>query len=177
MNKSHTPLLAIALSLLSLTASAADGYKNLKFGSSAATIRQQANCSLRGPETIMGQTVYICPDFSFADKKTQAIFSFNNDKFNRMAISITMADLPSVIEGLKSKYGMTAPLSANDVDTFMNKPNTRVTARFDKNTITLVFDNGIDSQKNIYLVYNAENSVSAGPTAAPASRGITKDDL
>ncbi|GAB7260498.1 hypothetical protein [Dickeya ananatis] len=72
---------------------------------------------------------------------------------------------------------MTAPLSANDVDTFMNKPNTRVTARFDKNTITLVFDNGIDSQKNIYLVYNAENSVSAGPTAAPASRGITKDDL
>ncbi|QYM96295.1 hypothetical protein FGI04_10145 [Dickeya ananatis] len=177
MNKSHTPLLAIALSLLSLTASAADGYKNLKFGSSAATIRQQANCSLRGPETIMGQTVYICPDFSFADKKTQAIFSFNNDKFNRMAISITMADLPSVIEGLKSKYGMTAPLSANDVDTFMNKPNTRVTARFDKNTITLVFDNGIDSQKNIYLVYNAENSVSAGPTAALASRGITKDDL
>ncbi|GAB7260497.1 hypothetical protein DaDZ19_21640 [Dickeya ananatis] len=103
MNKSHTPLLAIALSLLSLTASAADGYKNLKFGSSAATIRQQANCSLRGPETIMGQTVYICPDFSFADKKTQAIFSFNNDKFNRMAISITMADLPSVIEGLKKQ--------------------------------------------------------------------------
>ncbi|MCO7255240.1 hypothetical protein KSI86_13840 [Dickeya oryzae] len=177
MNKPYTPLLAIALSLLSLTASAADGYKNLKFGSSAATIRQQANCSLRGPETIMGQTVYICPDFSFADKKTQAIFSFNNDKFNRMAISITMADLPSVIEGLKSKYGMTAPLSANDVDTFMNKPNTRVTARFDKNNITLVFDNGIDSQKNIYLVYNAENSISAGPTAAPASRGITKDDL
>ncbi|GAB7214069.1 hypothetical protein [Dickeya oryzae] len=103
MNKPHTPLLAIALSLLSLTASAADGYKNLKFGSSAATIRQQANCSLRGPETIMGQTVYICPDFSFADKKTQAIFSFNNDKFNRMAISITMADLPSVIEGLKKQ--------------------------------------------------------------------------
>ncbi|MBP2844983.1 hypothetical protein J8655_05750 [Dickeya oryzae] len=177
MNKPHTPLLAIALSLLSLTASAADGYKNLKFGSSAATIRQQANCSLRGPETIMGQTVYICPDFSFADKKTQAIFSFNNDKFNRMAISITMADLPGVIEGLKSKYGMTAPLSASDVDTFMNKPNTRVTARFDKNNITLMFDNSIDNQKSIYLVYNAENSVSAGPTAAPASRGITKDDL
>ncbi|MBT1427773.1 hypothetical protein F6X50_02030 [Dickeya dianthicola] len=177
MNKPQTPLLALALSLLSLAASAADGYKNLKFGASAAAIRQQANCSLRGPEMIMGQTVYICPDFGFADKKTQAIFSFNSDKFNRLAISIALADVPSVVEGLKNKYGMTTPLSANDVDTFMNKPNTRVTARFDKNNITLVFDNSIDNQKSIYLVYNAENSVSAGPTAAPANRGITKDDL
>ncbi|MCI4002147.1 hypothetical protein MRO73_06150 [Dickeya dianthicola] len=177
MNKPQTPLLALALSLLSLAASAADGYKNLKFGASAAAIRQQANCSLRGPEMIMGQTVYICPDFGFADKKTQAIFSFNSDKFNRLAISIALADVPSVVEGLKNKYGMTTPLSANDVDTFMNKPNTRVTARFDKNNITLVFDNSTDNQKSIYLVYNAENSVSAGPTAAPANRGITKDDL
>ncbi|OOC13742.1 hypothetical protein BM451_09720 [Dickeya dadantii] len=177
MNRPYPPLLALTLSLLSLTASAADGYKNLKFGTSAATIRQQANCSLRGPEMIMGQTVYTCPDFGFADKKTQAIFSFSSDKFNRLAISIALADVPSVVEGLKSKYGMTTPLSASDVDTFMNKPNSRVTARFDKNNITLVFDNGIDNQKNIYLVYNAENSVSAGPTAAPVTRGITKDDL
>lgn len=177
MNRRQTPCIAFGLALLSLTASAADGYKTLKFGTSAAAIRQQANCSLRGPETILGQTVYICPDFSFADKKTQAIFSFNNDKFTRLAISLTMTDVPAVVEGLKSKYGMTTALSAEDVDTFMNKPNTRVIAKFDKDTITMVFDNSIDSQKSIYLVYNASNSVTAGPAATATSKGITKDDL
>ncbi|SLM62674.1 MULTISPECIES: hypothetical protein [Dickeya] len=177
MNRRQTPCIAFGLALLSLTASAADGYKNLKFGAPAATIRQQADCALRGPEVILGQTVYICPDFRFADKKTQAIFSFNNDKFTRLAISLTMPDVPAVVEGLKNKYGMTAALSASDIDTFMNKPNSRVIAKFDKDTITMVFDNSIDNQKSIYLVYNADNRLMTGPAATPTAKGITKDDL
>ncbi|WP_315707772.1 hypothetical protein [Brenneria uluponensis] len=164
MHRLQKNLLAIALPLLSLTASATDGYKNMKFGSSFNTIKQQADCSMTGPDTIDGMKVYSCKNFEFYDKKTLAMFGFNNDKFVRLAITITLDEVPSVVEGLKSKYGMTSPLTDADINTFMNTPNSRVVAKFDKNHITLVFDNDADNQKNIYLVYTAENYSATGAT-------------
>ncbi|ACS86159.1 hypothetical protein [Musicola paradisiaca] len=176
MNRLQKPLLALTLSLLSLTAVAADGYKDMKFGSSYSTIKQQADCSLSGPETVDGMSVYSCKNFVFGSKKTLAMFGFNNDKFVRLAISVTMDDLPSVVEGLKSKYGMTTPLSSADINTFMNTPNSRVVARFDKNHITLVFDNDANGQKTIFLVYTADNYSSAG-TGSSSSSSVSKNDL
>ncbi|GJL33479.1 hypothetical protein PUATCC27989T_03183 [Phytobacter ursingii] len=160
------PLL-LGMAVFSASACAADGYQDMKFGTSTATVLTQANCTMEEPEEAPVGKMYSCEDFTFASNKTEATLFFVNDKFIRIAIAIPDEEVAKTLETLKQKYGVAAHSSQKEMQDVDLYPNKTAFINFDNNHISLLKTSNEDAQSSATLIYSAENIEEIPSHAAP----------
>ncbi len=160
------PLL-LGMAVFSASACAADGYQDMKFGTSTATVLTQANCAMEEPEEAPVGKMYSCEDFTFASNKTEATLFFVNDKFIRIAIAIPDEEVAKTLETLKQKYGVAAHSSQKEMQDVDLYPNKTAFINFDNNHISLLKTSNEDAQSSATLIYSAENIEEIPSHAAP----------
>lgn len=160
------PLL-LGMAVFSASACAADGYQDMKFGTSTATVLTQANCTMEEPEEAPVGKMYSCEDFTFASNKTEATLFFVNDKFIRIAIAIPDEEVAKTLETLKQKYGVAAHSSQKEMQDVDLYPNKTAFINFDNNHISLLKTSNEDAQSSATLIYSAENIEESPSHAAP----------
>ncbi|MBN3174846.1 hypothetical protein H4F69_14960 [Pectobacterium brasiliense] len=146
--KLKTITLGIILSVMSSTAFAADGYKNVKFGSSVETVLASKLCSLQKYKSdTHGMDSYACQDFVFSGQPTLAMAIFLNGKFQRFAISLNTSATP-VLEGLTKKYG---PASSSSTAEEMDRAavtGDSIFVRFDNDTVFVQGNKNLSTGKD-----------------------------
>ena len=90
-----------------------DGYKEAKFGMSFAEISRKNMCTwtrIDNPARL-GVESYICADFNFGGKITQAYIELIDDYLIKLTIQPNIQNTEAIINGLTEKYG--EPSAAN----------------------------------------------------------------
>jgi len=159
--------LLVGMAVFSASACAADGYQDMKFGTSTATVLTQANCTMEEPEEAPVGKMYSCEDFTFASNKTEATLFFVNDKFIRIAIAIPDEEVAKTLETLKQKYGVAAHSSQKEMQDVDLYPNKTAFINFDNNHISLLKTSNEYAQSSATLIYSAENIEEIPSHAAP----------
>lgn len=157
MRFKNTMSLLLGMATFSTAACATDGYRDMKFGASTATVLAQANCTTEEPEEAPVGKMYSCEDFTFASNKTEATLFFVNDKFIRIDITIPDEDVAKTLETLKQKYGVAAHSSQKEIQDVDLYPNKTAFINFDNNHISLLMTSNEDAQSSATLIYSAEN--------------------
>lgn len=165
--------LVLAMAAFSTSAFATDGYRDMKFGTSTATVIAQANCTMEEPEEAPIGKMYSCEDFAFAGKKTEATLFFVNDKFIRIAIAIPDEDVVKTLETLKKKYGVAAHSTQKEMQDVDLYPNKTAFINFDNNHISMLMTSDEDAESSAALIYSAENIMEIQKSRS----SVTGDDL
>lgn len=173
MELKKTYALAVLLTTLSTSVIAAEGYRDMKFGSSMSKVLAQANCTLGEPEEAPIGKMYTCEDFSFAGKQTEAGFFFANDKFIRIAIVLPNEDVVKTIETLKKKYGLASHSTQKEMESIDTSPNKTAYINFDNNHISLIMASDEEGDSSATLVYDAEDMMAMQKSRS----SVSSDDL
>ncbi|MCX7134381.1 hypothetical protein [Aeromonas sp.] len=146
-------LTAVIISLMSLDASAVDGYKDLKFGTSKVEIQKRKICSFSASPDATDSTLS-CTDFNFGGKKRMAFAYFLDGKFQRFAIAIDIAEVVGIANGLKDKYGPASSMSTKEeFSTVDTSPGSEASIKFDNDTIIIKMTNDESYGKFGMLIY------------------------
>ncbi|NBK99816.1 MAG: hypothetical protein EOM50_17760 [Erysipelotrichia bacterium] len=141
----------------SITASAVDGYKNLKFGSSVKEVQNSKICSF-APLTDYGNGVKAleCTNFKFGNDNVEAAALFINDKFLRFVIVADLDYTEAIAKQLKSKYGTPSSMSPqSDLDSVDRYPNRTAFIAFDNNTIYMKVDSDNNNNESLLIIYTS----------------------
>jgi hypothetical protein len=171
--------------LLIGTASAVDGYKELRFGMTQKQIRDLCPVPLaelpdEGPGSGFTTMLY-SEQFPFNGSAHLATFGFSGDSFKMFQVHLKAAEFDAVLRGLKEKYGepdfgpdFSEELFRKAVHRILAaslKPGATVVGTFDEKTIKLVArQDGVTGNPQLILTYVAK-VVGAG------SGAVKKDDL
>lgn len=104
-------LILLVLSFFSLKALAAEGYKDLKFGSSIDEVRQSKLCLSVWEE--LSNHVWRCNQFKFAEQPIKAIIRFADQKLELINLVLAAHERDRVSQGLRQKYGEPTQISGN----------------------------------------------------------------
>ncbi|WGE46200.1 hypothetical protein [Actinobacillus equuli] len=104
--------LILLISLFSLNVSAAEGYKDLKFGSSIDEVRKSKLC-LSVWEELEADNVWRCNQFKFAEQPIKAIIRFADQKLELINLVLAAHERDRVSQGLRQKYGEPTHISGN----------------------------------------------------------------
>lgn len=151
--------LLLAIMALSTSAVAADGYREMKFGSPTATVLAQANCTMEEPEEAPVGIMYSCEDFVFSGKKTEATLFFVNEKFTRITIALPDDEVAKTIDALKKQYAIAAQSTPKEMQDVEHTPNKSAFIHFDNNHISLLKTSDEEVQVSTTLTYAADNIV------------------
>lgn len=165
--------LILAMMALSTTAFATDGYREMKFGSPAATVLAQANCTMEEPEEAPVGKMYSCEDFAFDGKKTEATFFFVNEKFIRIAIAVPDEDVVKTLETLKKNYNAAGHSTQKEIQDVDMQPNKTAFINFDNNHISLLMTSNADAETSTALIYSADNMLEVQRSRS----SVTGNDL
>lgn len=152
-------LIFVCLNMLFLpgTASAVDGYKNLKFGMSKQRVADAKVCSLYESDSgQVGVDSLECSDFEFGGSVVQAGLYFIEGELLRLAILVPADIAPGLIKGLTKKYG--APMTSSSQKEFEAidvLPNRSAFIAFDKGTVVLKLMSHEDYSQSALLFYSS----------------------
>jgi len=150
-------LMVVTFLLSSISASAVDGYKDLKFGATKAVILKNSGYSfLKSSVDQPGVEMYSCVDFKFGNKIVEAAALFVNNKFLRFVIVVPIDQIQGIVANLQEKYGAASSSSPQAsfqaVDTH---PNTEAFLAFDNNTIYLKISSDSNLIQSALLIYTS----------------------
>ncbi|MBD5771003.1 hypothetical protein [Marinomonas colpomeniae] len=149
--------LILGVLFISQTATAVDGYKDLKFGMSAKQIVASNVCTLQKYESgQIGVEYYGCDDFMFGGEAVEAGAFFIDDKFLRFAIAPSVDVALSLANGLSEKYG--SPSSSSTQKEFQAVdalPNREAFLAYDKNTVYLKLMSDENYTQSAILLYTS----------------------
>ncbi|NHB90771.1 hypothetical protein [Photorhabdus cinerea] len=157
-------LLGLMLSTLSLSSWAVDGYKGVKFGSSIDDVINSKLCTYKKIENsvynIKEVSSYVCYDLNFSGKKTTAIFTFIDNKFQRISIDVD-PDTAYLMEALQHKYGRPSSRPDQDQIALSKTTGIPVSFGFDDDTIFVAkrYTNGNSSALLIYTTSHYEEKI------------------
>ncbi|EFX92687.1 hypothetical protein HMPREF0027_0262 [Actinobacillus ureae ATCC 25976] len=105
-------LLILLISLFGLNVSAAEGYKDMKFGSSIDEVRKRKLC-LSMWEELDANNVWRCNQFKFAKQPIKAIIRFADQKLELINLVLVTHERDRVSQGLRQQYGEPTYISGN----------------------------------------------------------------
>ena len=150
-------LTSVMLFIISLSANAVDGYKDLKFGSTIDEIQSSKTCSFE-PLTDYGTGVKAleCSDFKFGEQNVEAAALFINNKFLRFVIDADVEYSEAIARQLTVKYGSPSSQSPqSDFDGVDRHPNRSAFIAFDNNTVYLEIDSDDNNTQSLMLIYTS----------------------
>ncbi|KMW74830.1 hypothetical protein TI10_03505 [Photorhabdus luminescens subsp. luminescens] len=147
----------LALGMISFGAMAVDGYKDAKFGMTEEEFLSKRLCDFEkfeGDSRIEEVSLYSCSDFSFANKKREAMAFFLNGKFKRLEINIGRLVKP-VSKSLTKKYGDGSSYPSKEEFENALKYNGTMSIGYDNNTVLVDIHiicgkEGIETSQLIY---------------------------
>ncbi|MCC8459104.1 hypothetical protein [Photorhabdus aegyptia] len=147
----------LALGMMSFGAMAVDGYKDAKFGMTEEEFLSKRLCDFEkfeGSPQIKEVSLYSCSDFSFANRKQEAMAFFLNGKFKRLEIDIGRLVKP-VSKSLEKKYGNESSYPSKEEFENALKYNGTMSIGYDNNTVLvdihiMCSKEGIETSRLIY---------------------------
>ncbi len=149
--------LLLMLSIISLSANAVDGYKDLKFGLTIDEIQTSKICNFE-PLADYGTGVKAleCSDFKFGEQSVDAAALFINNKFLRFVIEADVEYSEAIARQLKDKYGSPSSQSPqSDFDSVDRHPNRSAFIAFDNNTVYLEIESDDNNTQSLMLIYTS----------------------
>lgn len=147
--------------LMSGQASAVDGYKSVKFGSTFSQLQSGKICNWKKYDAAQtkGMDTYYCTNLSFAGKSTTGLAIFIDKKFERFSIPLTKdIGLEALIDSLKKKYGEPSSMFTQEEIQKVMSEGGEVSVKFDNNTVmvSITRDNATKEDSSL-LVYSSSD--------------------
>lgn len=145
-NKSHqkvkTYMLGAALFLFPISALSVDGYCNIKFGSNSQQFLDANFCDFNKFESTIvylapSITTYGCRDFIFYGKKTIAIATFIDDKFQQIGIYVNKDFAQLLVASLWKDFGKPSLFTGKDERERISKIGGAMYQSFDGGTVVI----------------------------------------
>lgn len=159
--KIKTFLLGGALLFFPISALSVEGYSNIKFGSTTQQLLDANLCDFNEFESstiysVPGVITYGCRDFVFYGKKTIAIATFIDGKFQQIGIFVNKNSAIKLVASLWENFGKPSLFTKKEERNIISRRGGSIYQSFDNGTVVIQINiDEITKNESMYLFYSS----------------------